>query len=79
MGNLKVSVNPNLCVGSKLCISFLPDVFEMDAHGQSQVVSLDSATELDLLQTAEQCPQCAIRVENTETGEILFPPPELER
>ncbi len=78
MSKLKVTVNINRCVGSRLCVGFLPDVFEMNSEGQSTVINADGAGELELLQTAEQCPQCAIRVENLETGELLFPPAELE-
>lgn len=78
MSNIKVTVNHNRCVGSRLCVGFLPGVFMMNKQGQSAVISADRVSELDLVQTAEQCPQCAIRVENMETGEVLFPPSELE-
>lgn len=78
MSNIKITVNHNRCVGSRLCVAFLPGVFSMNAEGQS---SVDITGEIDLpslLQTAEQCPQCAIKVEDTETGEVLFPPADLE-
>lgn len=78
MGAIKVTVNSNRCVGSRLCMGFLPAVFEMNKEGQSAVISTDGATAIELVQTAEQCPQCAIRVEDTITGEVLFPPAELE-
>ncbi|MFN8297841.1 MAG: ferredoxin [Chitinophagales bacterium] len=78
MSKLKVTINTNRCVGSRLCVGFLPDVFEMNAEGQSTIVQLGDTSALELVQTAEQCPQCAIRVEDEETGEVLFPPSELE-
>lgn len=78
MSKIKVTVNHNRCVGSRLCVGFLPDVFDMNERGQSTVVKVESASPLELVQTAEQCPQCAIRVEDIETGEVLFPPSELE-
>ncbi|MFN8287393.1 MAG: ferredoxin [Chitinophagales bacterium] len=78
MGKIKVTVNHNRCVGSRLCVGFLPDVFDMNEMGQSTVIKTESASPLELVQTAEQCPQCAIRVEDLETGEVLFPPAELE-
>ncbi len=78
MSKIKVTVNHNRCVGSRLCVGFLPDVFDMNEMGQSTVIKVESASPLELVQTAEQCPQCAIRVEDTETGEVLFPPSELE-
>lgn len=78
MSKIKVTVNHNRCVGSRLCVGFLPDVFDMNEMGQSTVIKVESASPLELVQTAEQCPQCAIRVEDIETGEVLFPPSELE-
>lgn len=77
MGNIKVSVDLDKCVGSQLCMMFSPEVFERDGHGQSRVLHSHHESAVELVATAEQCPQCAIKVENTETGEVLFPPPEL--
>lgn len=77
MGNIKVSVDPNKCVGSQLCMMFSPKVFVMNEHGQSNVYNAEGADAAELIATAEQCPQCAIKVENTDSGEVLFPPPEL--
>lgn len=78
MGNIKVTVNYNRCVGSRLCVGFLPAVFEMNKDSQSSVIRADAATTTELVQTAEQCPQCAIRIEDSETGEVLFPTADLE-
>lgn len=78
MGNIKVTVNLNRCVGSRLCVGFLPRVFALGNGGQSEVISADGAGATEIIQTAEQCPQCAIKVEDTETGEVLFPPADLE-
>ncbi len=78
MGQIKVTVNHNKCVGSQLCAYFLPDVFDMDENGQSIVTNEDNLDLTTVLQTAEQCPQCAIRVEDVSSGDVLFPPAELE-
>lgn len=77
MGAVKVTVNHNKCVGSQLCAYFMPEQFDMDDNGQSIAITQDVQDITKLLQTAEQCPQCAIQVEDLETGEIMFPPPEL--
>ncbi|MBP7512690.1 MAG: ferredoxin [Bacteroidia bacterium] len=77
MGNIKVSVDLDKCVGSQLCMMFSPEVFAKDGHGQSKVISENYPDVKEIVGTAEQCPQCAIKVENTDTGEVLFPPPEL--
>lgn len=78
MGAIKVTVNHNRCVGSRLCVGFLPGAFTINEHGQSESLTAEGVSTTELVQTAEQCPQCAIRVEDTETGEVLFPPSELE-
>jgi ferredoxin len=77
MGNIKVTVNHNRCVGSQLCMHFLPDVFDLDGNGQAIICELGDTDVITLVQTAEQCPQCAIKVEDESTGEVLFPPAEL--
>ena len=78
MGKLKVTVNPNKCVGSRLCIQFLPEVFVLNEEGQSKVVKTEDVDVKVILSTAEQCPQCAIRVKDMDTDEVLFPPPGME-
>lgn len=77
MAQVKITVNHNRCVGSQLCMNFLPAVFEMNKNGQSVVTDANSADVTSIVQTAEQCPQCAIKVEDISSGEILFPPPGL--
>ena len=78
MDTIKVTVNHNRCVGSRLCVGFLSGVFKMNERGQSVVEISGEVNALEVVQTAEQCPQCAIRVEDTSTGEVLFPPADLE-
>lgn len=78
MSSIKISVNHNRCVGSKLCIQFSPGVFALNENGQSAVINPEGDELMNILSTAEQCPQCAIRVEDMTTGDVLFPPPELD-
>ena len=78
MSKLVVTVNHNKCVGSQLCMQFLPEMFKINAHGQSEAMVNDSVDINRVLFTAEQCPQCAIKVSESDTGMVLFPPPELE-
>lgn len=73
---IKVTVDHNRCVGSQLCVRFSPGVFILNQEGQSVVADVSQDEESNIVSTAEQCPQCAIRVE-TDSGEVLFPPPEL--
>ncbi len=78
MGKLKVTVNPNKCVGSRLCVQFLPAVFKLNDEGQSSVFNTEGIDVKTIIGTAEQCPQCAIRVKDLDTDEVLFPPPGME-
>ncbi len=75
---IKVTVNHNRCVGSRLCVGFLPDAFKLNGQGQSELITTGGVNAEEFVQTAGQCPQSAIKVEDAETGEVLFPPAELE-
>lgn len=75
MEKITVRVNHNRCVGSKLCVMFSPGVFALNERGQSTVVSIEGVDPKKVIATAEQCPQCAIVVEDADSGARLFPPP----
>ncbi len=77
MNNIRLSVNHNRCVGSQLCVQFSPAVFQLNENGQSSVINPDAEDLNAIIATAEQCPQCAILVEDLSSGAQLFPPPEL--
>lgn len=60
----RVSVDPELCIGSGDCARLLPDAFRVD-DDQGVSVVLPGAAEADrqlLLRAAMQCPTQAIRV-----------------
>ncbi len=62
---VKVSVNREKCIGCGLCISLVPDVFEMDEEGKSKV-KMEEINDEDLLKevrrAAESCPVGAIEI-----------------
>ncbi|MBM3224165.1 MAG: ferredoxin [Candidatus Tectomicrobia bacterium] len=70
---LRVWVDPNLCVGNAMCESFAPKVFQLNDKRQSEAVDPTGDTEEKILEAAESCPVSAIFVEDAETGERLFP------
>ncbi len=78
MSKLRVTVNHNKCVGSQLCVQFLPAVFKLNEKGQSVIITTKEIDQQSIISTAEQCPQCAIKVLDADTGEVFFPPAELE-
>lgn len=49
----------------------------MRTEDNSSFIDADAEDLTNILSTAEQCPQCAIMVEDLATGNQLFPPPEL--
>lgn len=63
---VKVSVDKEKCIGCGLCISLLPDVFEMDEDGKSRVKMPeinDEDLEKEVRRAAEGCPVEAIIIE----------------
>lgn len=54
-------VDPNLCIGCELCVSFDPEVFEINAEGIAVVIGTPKAVDEGLILAAiEGCPTGAI-------------------
>ena len=70
---LRVTVDHNTCVGNAMCETFAPKVFVLNKDRQSEAVDPGADTLENILEAAENCPVCAIKVVNEETGETLFP------
>ena len=70
---LRVWVDHNVCVGNAMCETIAPRVFQLNANRQSEAVNPTGDTAEKILEAAENCPVSAIFVEDTETGERLFP------
>ena len=75
--NLFVNVDKSLCIGCCSCEIIAPDVFEINKNSKSNpkstVINSKGAGVNQIMNAAETCPTKAIRVENTDTGERLFP------
>jgi ferredoxin len=54
-------VDPDLCVGSAMCVSSSPEAFRMGPDGHAIYVA-DTADETVLLDAAELCPVSAIQL-----------------
>ena len=70
---LRVSVDHDICVGNAMCITISPAVFSLNDDRQSQAGNPDGDTLEKILEAAENCPVSAIKVEDAQTGEALFP------
>lgn len=73
MRRLRIRIDYDRCVGSSICVLTAPEVFALNAQGQSSVTDPAGAPEERVLEAAEGCPMMAIVVEDEETGERLFP------
>ena len=80
--NVKVSIDPELCMGSASCVAVAPKVFRLDwAKRRSSVaepapleVLKSKGTEPEsLFLAAQSCPYGVIRIEDADTGEQLYP------
>ncbi len=70
---LKISVNPNVCVGNAMCETYATKTFALNDDRQSSVINPEGDPEELVLEAAENCPVSAITVSDAETGEQLFP------
>ncbi len=75
--NLSVDVDESLCIGCCSCEIIAPDVFEINKQSmmnpKSSVINPRGAGINKIMNAAETCPTKAIRVENVDTHERLFP------
>ena len=75
--DLFVNVDESLCIGCCSCETIAPGVFEINksskSNPKSSVINQKGAGINKIMNAAETCPTKAIRVENTDTKERLFP------
>lgn len=75
--NIFVDVDESLCIGCCSCETIAPSVFEINKESmmnpKSSVINQKGAGINKIMNAAETCPTKAIRVENLDTKEKLFP------
>lgn len=67
---MKARVNRDLCLGSAMCTSIAPQVFELDNQGLSRVVDSGAGTDGLLREAAENYPGQAIMLEDDEGNQV---------
>ena len=70
---LKITVDRDTCIGDGLCCSDAPETFEMD---DDQIAVLKNPIGDDrgtIVEAATNCPVEAIKVEDTDSGKVLYP------
>lgn len=70
---LKITVDRDTCIGDGLCCDDAPETFEMDDEQKAIVKNPVGDDRETILEAAGNCPVDAIRVEDTETGDVLYP------
>lgn len=75
--NLFVDVDESLCIACCSCETIAPDVFEINKNSKmnpkSSVINQKGAGVNKIMNAAETCPTKAIRVENIDTKQRLYP------
>lgn len=75
--DLFVNVDKSLCIGCCSCEIIAPDVFSINkesrSNPKSSVINQKGAGINKIMNAAETCPTKAIRVDNAETKERLYP------
>ena len=75
--NLFVDVDESLCIGCCSCETIAPDVFAINKNSKmnpkSSVINQKGAGTNKIMNAAKTCPTKAIRVENKDTNEKLYP------
>lgn len=75
--NLFVKVDESRCIGCCSCETIAPDVFLINKNSKmnpkSSVINQKGAGVNKIMNAAETCPTKAIKVENTDTKERLYP------
>ena len=69
---MRVKVDRVLCIGVSNCVVIAPTVFKLDDENKAIVLDPDSVDEETLMEAAENCPENAIIVEDSE-GYQLYP------
>lgn len=66
---IRITVDHDKCVGSRICTAIAPAVFELDANGQASVRDPKGDTLANMLAAAEGCPVSAIVIEKEASEE----------
>jgi len=73
VGNLKVWVDRDLCIGAATCVAIAPKTFVLDSEAKAIILNgVDQDTEANIIDAAKGCPVAAIIIED-ENGNRVFP------
>lgn len=67
---MRARVDRNICIGSAICVSIAPEVFELDDQGLSHAVHPTAGTDEQLQEAATSCPVQAIILEDDQGNQV---------
>jgi ferredoxin len=73
VGKYKVTVVRDLCIGAASCVAISSNVFQLDAENKAIIPAGADDSPDNIVMAAQSCPTKAIIVEDTETGERVWP------
>ncbi len=73
IGNLKVKVLRDTCIGAASCVAFAPTVFQLDDERKAVVIEGANETAEIIMMAAQSCPVKAIILTDATTGEQVWP------
>jgi len=63
---VRIHVDHDKCVGSRICVAIAPKVFTLDQNGQALIADPAGNTLEDIRAAAEGCPVSAITIEDVK-------------
>jgi ferredoxin len=73
IAELQITVDREKCSGEAICVDIAPEVFQLDEEGIAEVINPAGADRDIIIEAAQSCPQGAVTVVETGTGEQLVP------
>ncbi|HAI22269.1 TPA: hypothetical protein DCP77_00120 [Candidatus Collierbacteria bacterium] len=78
MTKFKVMIDKNKCIGARSCVNLAGLTFRMGSDGKAELIDQDGNSDEEKILAAQACPNMAIKVINTATGETVWPETRLE-
>lgn len=73
LGDLKVWVDRNLCIGAATCIALAPNTFLLDSEAKAIIINTSERdTQEAIIEAAKACPVAAVFIEDA-SGKRIFP------
>lgn len=73
MTKYKVIIDKNKCIGAGTCTSLAGLTFRIGDDGKAELIDQDGNSDEEKLLAAQACPNFAIKVINSATGETVWP------